>query len=238
MKLNERIRIDFEALSDAQFAKYIFEVRDALHLDFGSEGPGYLQLLALVSFHTFLREGVDVAIYETHHGGEYCATNVIPNPVVTAVTPIGLDHVQDLGKDLDDIAWHKAGIFKKGTAFTTPQEPIVMSTLKARAAEKGVALQTVIPDYHLPGQFPSEAQRLNCSLARAVANEFLRKVAPDDGMQQLSPSEIEEGIRQFRWRGRFERISVDDYTWYLDVAHNELSAEYAAKWFQEDSVER
>ena len=59
--------------------------------------PRYLQFLALVSFHAFIEEKVDVAIYECHHGGEFDATNVIQQPVVTAVTPTDQDHIRQLG---------------------------------------------------------------------------------------------------------------------------------------------
>lgn len=235
----ERIRIDFEPLPEALFAKYIFEVRDALGLNSVREGPGYLQLLALVSFHAFLQEGVEVAIYETHHGGEYCATNVIPTPVVTAVTTIGRDHIVDLGPSIENIAWHKAGIFKRGaSAFTIRQEPKVSAVLHHRATEKGVVLRTVPADPQLSTQFDSSVQQLNCSLARAVADEFLQKAAPTGRPQYLSSDEIKEGLRRFRWPGRFETIQEDDCTWFLDVAHNEISILEASGWFQRASLER
>jgi hypothetical protein len=39
-----------------------------------------------VNVHVFIRENVDAAIFETHHGGEYDATNVIQKPIVTGIT--------------------------------------------------------------------------------------------------------------------------------------------------------
>ena len=64
-----------------------------------------------------------MAIYETHLGGEFDATNIINVPIVTAVTSIAMDHVRLLGPGIEDIAWHKAGIFKSGSlAFSTLQE--------------------------------------------------------------------------------------------------------------------
>lgn len=63
---------------------------------------------------------MDAAIFETHHGGEYDATNVISKPVVTGITSLGMDHVDQLGPTLDDVAWHKAGILKTGApAFSS-----------------------------------------------------------------------------------------------------------------------
>lgn len=192
--------------------------------------------MALVSFHTFLREGVEVAIYETHHGGEFCATNVIEHPVVTAITNIGIDHVADLGPTLENIAWHKAGIMKhRVPALTVPQDPRVHTVLQERAAQKEVQLGIVESDPHLPAVFPSETMRLNCSLALAVTNKFLQCIAPSSQPGRLSENEVAEGIQRFRWPGRFEQFQDQYFTWFLDGAHNELSIVEAAHWFQGES---
>src|SRR5690606_23767555 len=103
--------------------------------------PRFLQLLALVAVHTFIREKMDATIIETHHGGEYDTTNFVQRPIVTGITSLGLDHVVQLGSGIESIAWHKAGIFKPGTtALSVPQDPAAIPVLKARAAEKGIQL--------------------------------------------------------------------------------------------------
>ncbi|KAI9726530.1 MAG: hypothetical protein M1834_009017 [Cirrosporium novae-zelandiae] len=240
----ERIRINFEPLSKEFFAKYFFEVYDSLSQqssknDFES-APRYLQLLALVSFHTFIREGVDVAIYETHNGGKYDATNVIQRPVVTAVTPIGEDHVNQLGPSIENIAWHKAGIFKTGVpAFSAPQELAVDKVLRIQAAEKGVELKFVNIDSSLPGdalQLKPEVQRMNCSLAHIISDAFLRKKAPEEYCS-LTSHDILQGIEQFSWQGRFQLIRDGNSNWFLDGAHNKLSIKESALWFAKASSE-
>lgn len=192
--------------------------------------------MALVSFHAFIREGVEVAIYETHHGGEFCATNVVKNPVVTAITNIGIDHIIDLGPTLENIAWHKAGILKQGVpALTVRQAPEVLTVLEERAAKQDVQMRIVEINRSLPKVFPSDAMRLNCSLALAVTNAFLQRVAPSDQSKSLSEEEIVQGLQQFYWPGRFEQIPGQGCTWFLDGAHNELSVVEAARWFQQIS---
>ena len=47
-------------------------------------------------------------------GGTYDSTNIVPKPIVTGITALGLDHVSVLGKTLKEIAWQKGGIFKVG----------------------------------------------------------------------------------------------------------------------------
>lgn len=66
--------------------------------------PRFLQLLALVAFHTFIREETEAAIYERHDAGEYDATNVVQKPIVTGITSLGLDHIAQLGPSIENIA--------------------------------------------------------------------------------------------------------------------------------------
>ncbi|KAL8775366.1 MAG: hypothetical protein Q9209_000374 [Squamulea sp. 1 TL-2023] len=237
--VQERIQIDSRPISENLFAKYVFEVWHGLSGNI-SPGPRYLQLLFLISVHAFIREGVDVAIYETHNGGEYDATNVIQKPVVTGITTIGMDHVEQLGPSIENIAWHKAGIFKHGSpAFSTFQEPAAATVLQQRANEKNVALQFTDVNPTLPHNalaLKPEIQRTNCSLAIALANTFLKIKAPQEH-SILASQDVFQGIKQFSWPGRFQHIVDGNYQWFLDGAHNELSIQKAAQWFVETTLE-
>lgn len=68
--------------------------------------------MTLVAYHAFLELKVDATILEVGVGGTYDSTNVVPKPIVTGVTALGVDHTAVLGKTLKEIAWHKGGIFK------------------------------------------------------------------------------------------------------------------------------
>jgi folylpolyglutamate synthase len=233
--MNERIRINFEPLSNDLFTRYFFEVCEAVLPDVNGPGPRALQLLALTSFHTFIKERVDVAIYETHHGGEFDATNVIQRPAVTVITPIGIDHANQLGPGVDNIAWHKAGIMKPGAlAYSAPQIDEVTNVLKRRAEEKGVRLEFVEMDKDLPGSSQwTDAQLLNCSLARHVSTAFLQQQA-----KVLEQDDVSAAISQFSWPGRFQTLYKDNITWFLDGAHNELSVKVVADWFSRSSIRK
>jgi folylpolyglutamate synthase len=200
--------------------------------------PRHLQLFALLAFHAFIREGVDATIFETHHGGEYDSTNVIEKPIVTAITTLGLDHVKQLGPSIDSIAWHKAGIFKSGApAFSAPQEAAAVEALQKRASDKGVALHFVNMDPSLPGhvvQLEPDVQRTNCSLALACVNSFLDQKA-NEKCSGLSSSDVLQGINQFSWPGRFQLVIENQFQWFLDSAHNEMSVVIAAEWFLQTS---
>jgi folylpolyglutamate synthase len=139
-------------------------------------------MLAIVSFHTFIEEGVNVVICEAHHGGQFDATNFVDRPVITAITKIGMDHVENLGKTLRHIAWHKSGIFRDGVlAFSVPQDQEAKGEIERRAAEIGASLQFIRSVKEALLEFlkndqiekiPLE-QRENCALATQIAYRFL-----------------------------------------------------------------
>jgi folylpolyglutamate synthase len=237
----ERIRINSKPLSKSMFAQYFFEVFDALaeHDDASAEPqPRFLQLFFLLALHTFLREGVDAAIIETHHGGEYDATNIVEHPVVTAITSLGMDHVSQLGPSIENIAWHKAGIFKTGAAaFSVVEKPSVAKVLEDRAAAKGATLTFVDVDSTLPRdiiKLQPDVQRLNSSLALAITRSFIGQKDPMN--RDFSQSDVVEGIRRFSWPGRFQIVNEKNGTWYLDGAHNVMSVKIASTWFMETST--
>lgn len=241
--IRERIQIDNEPITEDLFTRYFFEVWERLSpSDLGSSAEGtrqprYLQLLALLAFHTFIREKVQAAIFETHHGGEFDATNVIPKPVVTGITSLGMDHVAQLGPTIENIAWHKAGIFKPEVpAFSAPQDEEAAEVMRRRADERKVPLQFVSINKSLPenrGVLAVPVQRINCSLALEIARCFLQAKAPecvvDDDL-------VREGVRNFYWPGRFETIQEGEIQWFLDGAHNTLSLKQAAQWFAHNTT--
>ncbi len=233
--IRERICINSEPISEELFTTCFFEVWDKLpdHATPALDIPRYLQLLALLSFHVFAKEKVDVAIYETHFGGEFDATNVIRAPIITAVTSITMDHVRLLGPTIENIAWHKAGIFKSGSiAFSTLQENAVTTVLQQRAAEKGVMLEFVGIDSTLPidaTALKPKVQRINCSLALAAVRAWLSLKAPE--AQGYTKDFLACGIKQFLCLGRYQQINDRNCQWFLDGAHNELSLQLAVQWF-------
>lgn len=286
--MRERIQINDEPVVEEEFTRYFFEVwerllplpsqlgerRDipdvigtAAAATSGAMNPSniqtriqprYLQLLLLVAFHTFIREKVDAAIFETHHGGEYDATNVIQHPVVTGITTLGLDHIAQLGPTLEDIAWHKAGIMKEGVpAFSAPQDPGPVTVMRKRADEKGgVQLVFIDPETdsrlapsHFDGGYDNDSarvlnvavQRTNCALAMSLTETFLQRMAPfshdhDHDNRGLSSEDITEGIKRFSWPGRFEIIDEGSSQWFLDGAHNPLSLRQTAEWFARNTT--
>ena len=244
LSVRERIAINSQSLSEPLFARYFFEIWDALRLDRDTppsvetalSRPNYFRFLTLMAFHAFLAEGVDVAVVEVGVGGAFDSTNIVERPVATGVAALGIDHVEVLGNTLAKIAWQKAGIFKRGApAYSVPQKPEAEAMLRERAAEKGLGLQTVAPSAAFDdiSLLPNESyQRENAALAVALANTALKRLGqaslvPPQGLSAIA----RQGLERTVWRGRFETLKLWGCTWYLDGAHTEESMKLSGRCF-------
>ena len=97
-----------------------------------------------MSLHVFIRERVDTAIYEVGIRGAWDSTNVFETPAATGITSLGIDHVAILGNTVEQLAWHKAGIFKAHrAAFTVRQVPSAAQVPQTQADHKEVLLEMV-----------------------------------------------------------------------------------------------
>ncbi|XP_055352413.1 folylpolyglutamate synthase, mitochondrial-like isoform X1 [Paramacrobiotus metropolitanus] len=182
--VRERIRINGRPISEELFTQYFWEVYGRLiRACQPDEMPPYFKFLTVMCFYVFLKEKIEVAVMEVGIGGAYDCTNVIRNPVVCGVTSLGYDHMPILGNTLAEIAWHKAGIFKRNCpAVTVTQPPEAMAVLQGRAAEIGAAL-SVSPDlsaYGCPSGpihlgIEGAIQSLNASLALQLVKLWLMR---------------------------------------------------------------
>jgi folylpolyglutamate synthase/dihydrofolate synthase len=190
-----------------------------------------------MSYHVFIREGVDAAVYEVGVGGEYDSTNIVEQPAVTGISSLGIDHTFTLGNTIEEIAWNKAGIQKGGCpSFTVTQLPAALKVVEERARDKGVKkLMVVSEDDRLKGvriRPDASFQRLNASLAVALAETVLEKLDPKLKISSSSLlDEFKEGLEKVIWRGRCEKKVENNITWYLDGAHTADSILVASKWF-------
>jgi folylpolyglutamate synthase len=258
MTVRERIRIDGSPISEALFTRYFFEIWDRLSAATpGSDPeslhtkPGYFRYLTILALHTFLQEGIETAIVECGIGGEYDSTNILPPEAVTvsAIARLGIDHVGMLGKTIDAIAWHKAGIMKAGVpVFTLQQVPAAQATLEKRAAEKGVRLETVKALKSAGGHgaqgirlgMEGDTQLENASLALSVAASHLRTVGITDDVPTVDallpspeniPARFKRGLESAKLPGRFEVRKNGNIEWFIDGAHTIDSIEAVGKWF-------
>ncbi|CAG9989852.1 unnamed protein product [Clonostachys byssicola] len=254
VSVRERIRINSAPIPEALFARYFFDVWDRLGSAAEQDGvekadqetgspldirPTYARFLTLMSWHVFLQEGVNVAVYETGIGGEFDATNVVEQPVATGISSLGIDHIFALGDTIEKIAWHKAGIMKTGSpAFTIEQVPAAQQVLQERADEKGVDLQALKIDPRLQDvriHPDAEFQKKNATLATALAETALARLGVLTPHQDVLPDEFRKALEGTVFRGRCEIKAEDQVVWHLDGAHTADSLTLASKWFANET---
>lgn len=115
MRLNERIRVNNNIISDEAFVEIFEEVMGYVNIAAakGISHPSFFEFVFLMSALYFMKQRVDYVIFETGMGGRLDATNVV-SPSLCIITSIGLDHMQYLGDTIEEIAAEKAGIIKPG----------------------------------------------------------------------------------------------------------------------------
>ena len=104
-KYNERIRINGEPVSDEILCQAFENVNNTR----GDTSLTYFEFGTLAAFEIFQNAKLDVLILEIGLGGRLDAVN-LPEPDVSIVTNIDLDHVSWLGDTREKIAFEKFGI--------------------------------------------------------------------------------------------------------------------------------
>jgi dihydrofolate synthase/folylpolyglutamate synthase len=132
---NERVRVAGNLVTDAQFIAALDRVADT-----GVEVT-YFEAITAAAFVMYAETPADLLALEVGLGGRFDATNVLPRPAATIITPIDLDHAHLLGDTLAKIASEKAGILKSNVpAIVARQQRDAMDVIEARAQAVGAPL--------------------------------------------------------------------------------------------------
>ena len=192
------------------------------------------ELLTATAFTIFTQEKIDFGVIEAGLGGKLDATNILPNPAVTVITKIGMDHQAFLGDTIEEIASQKAGIMKKGVPCIVDgtNTPIVLDVLRehARLVDAG-PIVFICPAGHevwdiLSKEEYEDHQQSNICAAFEAVKMALRG-------SRYSPQAFREllhVIPKVGMPGRLQKLSIAALTGrespiLLDGAHNVQSAE-------------
>jgi folylpolyglutamate synthase/dihydrofolate synthase len=218
LDFRERFRVNGQMIPESSVAEGLTLLRDVA--DGWEQDPTFFELATVLAAWWFAREAVEFVVWETGLGGRIDATNVV-TPVVSVITPIGLDHQMWLGSTLAEIAGEKAGIIKaRAPVVSAPQETAAAEVLEAMAAATGTAISFVTqPWTDGPLGLSGSYQRWNAALACAA----LRAAG-----LVVEKSAEQAGLRDLAWPARFQRVGAH---LVLDGAHNpEAVAVLVATW--------
>jgi len=255
-QVTERIRLNGAPISPATFIETYDELEpylaivDSESLSNGGPAMSYFEVLTGMAFAAFADAPVDVAVVEVGMGGTWDATNVV-SPLVSVVTPIGLDHADYLGDTVELIATEKSGIIKAGSiAVLAYQDSIPAEVLLQRAAlvdamvaRQGVEFSVRDRALAIGGQVLSldglngtydeillplfgAHQAANASVALAAVEAFF------GGTLTLDIDAIREGFGAATSPGRLEVVRRSP-TVIVDAAHNPHGAAVLASALEE-----
>jgi dihydrofolate synthase / folylpolyglutamate synthase len=255
-RINERIRIDGQDISDVYFAETLTRIQRLIE-ELLAEGklrahPTYFECVTALAFEAFAKQRVEFGIFEVGLGGRLDATNIL-SPVVSIITRIDFDHENFLGHSLREIAGEKAGILKhKVPAVIARQVPEARAVLLARAAELVCPVVETNSAYRVDeewfedgcvrAQITETATGWTTTIAPRLAGHFqlqnaLNALAAARLLQAraypMSNEAISDGIAQAQWPGRIEKIqSRPDII--LDGAHNPGAARELAAYLEQN----
>lgn len=234
---NEQIAINGNAISDQDLQRLLSLYQDLL-AQHAMQGVTEFEIVTTLAYDYFVQQQVDVAIIEVGMGGLLDSTNVC-QPLLTAITTVGLDHVALLGDSLEAIAEQKAGIIKLGVPIVTGRlEPEALAVVEQKAAEKDAPLFSWSQAYQVEPQESEEGECFSFSNAYRAKDSYQTALmglhqADNAGLALhlcdlycqlqslplLTKEEVERALLVAEWPGRLERVS-DQPLILLDGAHN------------------
>jgi dihydrofolate synthase/folylpolyglutamate synthase len=234
----ERIQINGAPIAEDEFAHIADElmpIADAM-----ADKPTQFEFMTAMAFLYFLRQKIDIAVIEVGLGGRFDATNVI-TPMVGVLTNVELDHTDLLGETLEQIAWEKAGIAKRGVPLVTGErKPNALEVIARECAVVGAPLiparqrvrRTDFTWEYQEFEVWSEGKvrmKLLGGYQRENLNVALEALDVLRQSLEIPQEALVRGLEQASWPGRFEVVQREPYI-ILDGAHNP----HAARALRED----
>lgn len=240
-RYNERIKINGVEISDEDFirlSKKVFCAEENIKTNF--ETLTFFEFITAIAFLYFNKEKSDYVILEVGMGGLSDSTNVIleEDKLASIITPISMDHTQFLGKNIEEIAYQKAGIIKKNVpVFSSNKEKIVKDIIEKVSKENNSEVFTLedveISSININDSFTEynmrfyddnlEKIKVNLIGYYQMYNSALSIMTilklRDMGKMDISNENIKKGIENTFWAGRME-IVREKPKMLLDGAHN------------------
>ncbi len=215
----ERIQINGEYISRDDLCRL-----SGLVIDMGVALTEF-EFITAVGFLYFSENKIDIAVLETGLGGRFDATNVIPAPLVSVITKIGLDHTAILGDRVEKITTEKCGIIKNNTVVTTYnqlQEVInIINAHSSKVITPNKRELIKVKSSILGNEFSYKGMDYKTSLGGEyqIENALVAIEALKNCGLNISESDIKIGLEKAFIPARLEVVSQNPLI-VIDGAHN------------------
>jgi dihydrofolate synthase/folylpolyglutamate synthase len=248
LRFNERISIMGEPVPDEVLVS-AFEQVEMARADVSLT---YFEFTTLAAFVILQQAKLDCAVLEVGLGGRLDTVNLV-DADCALITPIGLDHQDFLGPDIDSIASEKAGIMRAGIPVVCTESKPPAAVLQT-AEDLQVRLYRRGHDFDLgecPGPDPEYKKK---ELVFSLGDQSMKISRPPmAGKHQadnlaaalaalvlMNPSCLEKqaaiaaAIGHIHVPGRLQSIQTSP-TILIDVGHNTLAAGVVAEYLQQSN---
>lgn len=245
---NERIRLNGSVISNEAFDSAAEEAKpffDEIINVLGKESqPSFFETMLLLALHISRTASVNILLLEVAVGGYNDVVSLFSSPL-SAITTIDLDHLNELGNCVEEIAADKAGIASSGSTLVLgpsvvdPAKSIIFTDVNRRGVEivqadrsRIVSLDNTRSGFEvqvgnlrlkfpLPGAFQLD------NLATAITLfESARSLGWAHAWSSIA------GASRAHWPARLEFVSGPP-DWLLDAAHNPLAFVELRKYLEE-----
>ncbi|MBQ2820924.1 MAG: bifunctional folylpolyglutamate synthase/dihydrofolate synthase [Thermoguttaceae bacterium] len=235
ISLEERIRINGEFIPENRLSEILEQKMRSVVQELESEGRqfSFFELLTIAAFEYFSEEKIDAAVLETGIGGAHDATNIC-RPILTVITNIALDHTEQLGETLEEIAFEKAGIIKDGVRVIVGEMPPEVHERVFPVISK-IAKEHLAPTAWAGIDFPSRTfpgVALGMAGSHQQANAAVVCQAARLFSDTISLQMLWDGLKKAVLPGRLETVSENPLT-LLDAAHNPEAIAKISEWVRE-----
>ncbi len=241
---NERIQIGERPITKAALCEGIALIKEICD-NMTSEGlshPTPFEVETALAFWYFQKNQCDIVVLETGMGGKGDATNIIKTVKVAVLTPISMDHMQFLGKNLSQIAGEKAGIIKEGSmVISANQQPQVLAVIEEMVSQHNGKLVVANVEHAKKIRYGIERQRFHYQQYKDLeiqligTYQIINAILAVEAINALSQvrfpvteTALRNGLREAKWKGRFSVISKRPF-FVVDGAHNEEAAKLLAE---------
>ena len=236
----ESIECGGRQISHDELPVYTEQALDAVEqmISEGYESPTEFELVTAIGLLYFKAVNADFVILEVGLGGRGDSTNICDHPVATVIASISYDHMNVLGSTLEEIAYDKAGIIKRGVPVcVNVKDEGAFNVIKKQADElsapvidlrqaavdvkscdingsmftAGIDGLALFNDITIKMRGQHQIENALCALAAIAVMRIQGFSVPDEC--------VRSGMRKAFQPGRFEVISNDPYT-IIDGAHN------------------
>jgi len=247
VRFNERIRLAGVVVDDATLIEVLEDVEAAN----GDAPITFFEVTTAAALTAFAHVPADVVLLETGLGGRLDATNVVPRPALTALTPIDIDHKDFLGTTLAAIAAEKAAIQKPGVvSVVAPQRATAARVIAAAARQAGAPLARAGREWDLTADrrtYRDADRTIDLPVpALAGAHQVINAgVAVASALRlpfAIADAHVAQGLAAATWparldrldRGRLPALLPSGSELWLDGGHNAAAgaalAQHAAGW--------